>query len=224
MTGAVRRIVEQLKETGAVARGFLGVQIQPVTADIASALGLEKAEGAIVSRVEPNGPAAQAGLKAGDVILSVNGKPVRSARDLSRRVAELGPDADATLELWRDSGKRDLRVKLGRQVNERTAAAAERDAGARMSALGLRLAPAASVGGADKKGVAVVGVEPGSPAAEKGVRTGDVIAEVGGRPVEAPADVRRALDEARTDGKTSVLVRLEARDGSRFVALQVPSA
>ena len=189
----VGRIVAQLKETGTVARGFLGVQIQPVTKDIAASLGLSEAEGAIVASVGENSPAAKAGVKSGDVVLALNGKPVKAPRDLSRGVADLGPDADATLQVWRDGAKREVGVKLGRLSDGRTASADPKgERSETIGPLGLELAPAASVGGSETKGVAVTDVRAGSPAAEKGFRTGDVIAEVAGRAVETPADVKQA--------------------------------
>ena len=221
----VGRIVAQLKETGTVARGFLGVQIQPVTKDIAASLGLSEAEGAIVASVNENSPAAKAGVKSGDVILALNGKPVKAPRDLSRGVADLGPDADATLQVWRDGAKREVGVKLGRLSDGRTASADPKgERSEPIGPLGLELAPAASVGGSENKGVAVTDVRAGSPAAEKGFRTGDVIAEVAGRAVETPADVRQALEGARKDGKKAVLFRVVTREGSRFIALEVPTA
>src|SRR5215207_6670833 len=96
----VRNVVHQLREKGTVERGFVGVQIQPVTKDIADSVGLDKSEGAIVARVEDGGPAAKAGIRTGDVIISVNGKPVKDARDLSRMVASLGAGSTANLQVW----------------------------------------------------------------------------------------------------------------------------
>jgi len=220
----VQRVVAQLKEKGTVARGFLGVQIQPVTGDIAASVGLDKAEGTIVARVEPGSPAAAAGVKQGDVVLSVDGQAVRDARDLSRRIAWLEPSATVELQILRDGGKQTVAVKLGSQPGEKTAAAGPQEKGGEMGRLGLQLAPAASVGGTAGKGVAVVGVEPGSLAGEKGFKTGDVIVEVAGRPVETPAEVRRALDENRKEGKKAVLFRVEAKEGARFIAFQLAAA
>ena len=223
----VQRIVAQIKEKGTVERGFLGVQIQPVTKDIATGIGLDKTEGAIVSRIEEGSPAAKTGLRTGDVILSVNGKTVRDARDLSRQIAFMGPGTTATLQVWREGASRDLPVTIGRLAgDQRAGVEAERtdrsDTGP--DKLGLSLAPAPSVVGPDGRGVAIVGVEPNSPAAEKGLKAGDVIADVAGRAVETPADVRRAIEDSRKDGKRVVLFRLETRDGSRFVAVPVPAA
>ncbi|WP_246742696.1 Do family serine endopeptidase [Microvirga splendida] len=215
----VRSVTTQLREKGTVERGFLGVQIQSVTKDIASSLGLQGGEGAIVSRLEEDGPAAKAGIKTGDVILAVNGKAVEDARDLSRRVASLNAGSTATLQVWRDGKRQDIAVTISRMDGTSTAAADPKQDAA-VGKLGLSLAPT----GDNKKGVAIVGVEPGSPGAEKGLKSGDVIAEVAGKPVQSPADVKAAIEASRKDGKKSVLFLVEANGNSRFVAVQVPTA
>ncbi len=226
-TEAVQKVVADLKATGTVERGFLGVQIQPVTKDIAASLGLKEAEGAIVARIEENSPAGKAGIRTGDAILSVNGKAIASARELSREIANLKPGSSADLKVWRDGATRDVKVQLGRLPGERAAAAGTPsgvEGTAETGRLGLRLAPAAGVSGLDKTGVLVVGVEPGSEAAERGLKTGDVIAEVGGRAVQSPADVQKAIADSRKEGRRAVLFRLETEEGARFVALPTPPA
>ncbi|MBJ6126996.1 Do family serine endopeptidase [Microvirga splendida] len=219
----VQNIVNQLREKGVVERGFLGVQIQSVNKDIASSVGLEKPEGAIVSRLEDDSPAAKAGVKTGDVVLSVNGKPVDDARDLSRTVASLSAGSTANLQVWRDGKRQDVSVTIGKMSDRTASASSQQDGTMEMDKLGLRLAPGAAAGG-DVKGVAVVGVEPGSTAAEKGFKTGDVIAEVGGQAVQTPADVRKALEDSRKTGRKNVLFRVEAEAGARFIAVPVPAA
>jgi serine protease Do len=220
----VQHIVNEIRQKGTVERGFLGVQIQSVNQDIASSVGLDDPQGAIVGRVEDDSPAGKAGVKTGDVILSVNGKDVKDARDLSRQIAWMDPGASVTLQVWRDGSRRDVSVTLGRQSSDSTASAGPDSGGVELGKLGLSLAPASSIAGLDKKGVAVVDVTPGSPAAERGFRTGDVIAEVAGRPVESPSDVRSAIESSRKDGKKAVLFRVEAQNGSRFIAVPVPAA
>ncbi|RDI52416.1 Do family serine endopeptidase [Microvirga subterranea] len=219
----VQSVVTQLKEKGSVERGFLGVQIQPVTKDIAAGVGLDEPQGAIVARVEDDSPAAKAGVKTGDVVLSVNGKAVHDARDLSRTVASLNAGSTATLQVWRDGKRQDVSVTIGKMPSTSNASL-ERGEGAEMGKLGLGLAPASTTGDGDQKGVAVVSVEPGSPAAEKGFRTGDVILEVAGKAVQTPTDVRNAIEASRKDGKKSVLFLIQAEQGTRFVALQIPAA
>jgi len=224
---SAQKIVGEIKDKGSVARGYLGVQIQPVTQDIADGIGLDKAEGALVARVEESSPAGSAGVKTGDVVLGVNGKPVKDARELSRDIAGMQPGAKADLQVWRGGKARGVEVKLGRLPGDKTAALRGdngEEHGADVTKLGLSLAPAASVGGVDGKGVVVTGVEPGSTAEEKGLKSGDVIAEVSGHAVETPADVRKAIAESRKDGKKAVLFRLDGKQGSRFVALPVPTA
>jgi serine protease Do len=220
----VQRIVAQIKDKGTVERGLLGVQIQSVNKDIASSVGLDRPEGAIVGRVEENSPAGRAGVKSGDVVVAVNGKPVKDARELSRTIAWMEPGATATLQLWRNGAKQDVAVTLGRQAGDKTASAETPSQAAETGKLGLTLAPAGSVAGLDQKGVAITGVQPGSPAAERGFQTGDVIAEVAGKPVETPADVASAIEASRKDGKKAVLFRVEAKNGARFIAVPVPAA
>ncbi len=222
-----QKIVAEIRASGTVARGFLGVQIQPVTQDIADGIGFDKTEGALVARVEGDSPAAKAGVKTGDVVVTLNGKAIKDARELSREVAALQPGASADLKVWHEGKTRDISVKLGRLPGEKTAALSgdkAEERGADFGRLGLTLAPAASVAGVEGKGVVVTGVEPGSQAEQKGLKTGDVIAEVSGRAVETPADVRKAVAESRKAGKKAVLFRLDGREGARFVALAVPTA
>jgi serine protease Do len=234
-----KRIVAEIRETGTVRRGFLGVQIQSVTRDIADSMGLDRPLGALVAKVEGDSPAGKAGVREGDAIISLNGRPIRDARELSREVAALPPDSSAALQVWRDGKSRDVTVRLGRMPGDQQQAAASPDAnqqppaqerntaqqdqgGPEVGGLGLSLAPAGSVGGVDKKGVVVTNVESGSMAEERGVKTGDVIVEVSGRSVESPADVRKAITDSRGAGKRAVLFRLETEQGPRFVALPVP--
>jgi serine protease Do len=217
----VKTVVTELKEKGRVERGYLGAQIQPVTKDIAAGVGLDKAAGAIVAGLADDGPASGAGLKTGDVVLSVNGSPVKDARDLSRQIASLEPGSKANLQLWRDGARKDLTVTLGSLPNEPSKVAATGgDSATSLDKLGLTLAPATG----DAKGVSIVSVEPGSPADGKGFRKGDVIAEVAGKPVQTPGDVRQALEQSRESGKKAVLFRVEAENRSRFIALQLPAA
>jgi serine protease Do len=214
----VQTVVAQLKEHGSVRRGYLGVQIQPVTPDIAASLGLEKPEGAIVARVEGDGPAGDAGIKTGDAITAIDGKPVADARSLSREVAAHAPGSDLSLTVWRDGKTQTMTVKLANMPGDKTAAADD-TAPSKEAKLGLQLAPASSIDGAGKDGVVVVGVQPGSPADERGLKSGDVIVEAAGQKVESPSDVVKAISEVRKNGRKAVLFRLKTQDGTRFVAL-----
>lgn len=214
------KVVAEIREHGSVKRGFLGVQIQPVTSDIAEGIGLDKAQGALVARVESDSPGGKAGLKSGDAITALNGKPVKDARDLSRAIAMLDPGASADLSVYRNGKTESVKVKLGSMPGERSAANA---GGADFGKLGLALAPADEVKGMEGNGVAVVGVAPGSQAEEKGLRAGDVIAEAGGLKVSTPKDVADAIEKSRKDGRKAVLLRLASPKGDRFLALSLPT-
>ena len=218
-----KMVVAQLKDHGHVTRGWIGVQVQPVTADIADSLGLKQAQGAIVDAPQPNSPAAKAGIKAGDVITAINGTPVKDSRDLARRIGMTAPGTSVKLDIVREGKSQTLTMTLGEMPTERQASA---DAGQHASPtsgvphLGLQLAPANEVEGAGDQGVVVMGVDPGGPAAEHGLQTGDVILAIGGKQVSSPADVRNALVAARKEGRHDVLMRVKTADAAaHFVAV-----
>jgi serine protease Do len=220
----VKTVIAQLKEHGEVVRGWMGVEIQPVTPDIADSLGLAKAEGALVASPKPGGPAAKAGVQEGDVITSVDGAPVKDARELARTIAGKAPGTSVKIGLWRHGETMTVTMTLGK-LPETAEARAETNqgepSGTRLPGLGLSLAPAASVAGAGDKGVAVTNVDPSGPAADRGVQTGDVILDVGGKAVSTPADVREALREAQKSGKRTALLHLRSGETTRFVALPI---
>jgi serine protease Do len=217
----VNSVIAQLKEHGSVTRGWIGVQIQPVTQDIADSLGLKKAEGALVAEPQANGPAQKAGIEAGDVITSVDGKEIKDARDLAKRIGGMAPKASVKLTVLHKSAEKVVTLTLGELPNakEARANAGEGDNGADLGKLGLTLAPAARVAGAGGEGVVVTGVDSSGVAADHGFSTGDVILEVAGKSVSTPTDVRDVVASARTEGKRSVLLRVKKGDNMRFVAL-----
>jgi serine protease Do len=223
----VSRIVNELRETGTVTRGYVGVQIQPITKEIADSLGIKDAQGALVSEVQPNTPAAKAGIKAGDAILSVDGEQLKDARDLSRRVAAKSPGAKVQLQISRDGKQQTIAVELAKlpdQLQASKPATPEEkkdEGGVSQPQLGLTLAPAGSVAGAGSEGVVITDVAADGPAAERGMQSGDVILEVGGKKVSSPGDVRNAVDEARKENKSNVLVRMKRENNSRFITLPV---
>jgi serine protease Do len=220
-------VVAQLKENGHVTRGWLGVQIQPVTADIADSLGLKKAAGAMVDEPQSGSPAAKAGIQSGDVITAVNGAPVKDARELARAIGTMAPDTPVKLDIVRNSEPRTITVTLAQMPNERRATADNSDGAKPTSGvphLGLQLAPASEVSGAGDKGVVITAVEPDGPAAEQGLETGNVILEVSGKPVANAGDVRKALSEAKSQGKHQILIRAKMGDATRFVALPLGNA
>jgi serine protease Do len=225
----VKTVIAQLKDHGSVSRGWIGVQIQPVTQDIADSLGLKNAEGALVADPQKDGPAAKAGVEAGDVITTVNGQTISDARELARVISGIAPGATARLDVLHQGKSKVVNLTLGKLPNaEEVKADAETGGkgsnhGAEVPRLGLAIAPADKVDGAGKEGVVVTKVDPKSAAAERGLSKGDVILEVAGKSVSSPGDVRAALEAARTDKKSSVLMRLRSGDASHYVAVPLAS-
>ena len=222
----VKTVVAQLKASGHVTRGWLGVQIQPVTAGIADSLGLKKAEGALVDEPQSGSPAAKAGIQSGDVITAVNGTPVKDARELARTIATLAPDSSVKLDVLHNGEAKSVSLTLGTMPDQQQAKA---DTGATQQPsgvphLGLSVAPASEVSGAGSQGVVVTAVDPDGPAAEQGFRTGNIILDVGGKTVANAGDVRNALTDAKAQGKHQVLMRVKAGDATRFVALPLGNA
>jgi serine protease Do len=222
----VKNVVAQLKEKGSVSRGWIGVQIQPVTSDIADSLGLKKAEGALVAEPQANGPAAKAGIESGDVITAVNGESVKDARELARTIGGMAPGTSVKLNVLHKGQDKVVAITLG-QLPNKVEAKADNDndngggtaRGTEVPKLGLTVAPATSVAGAGKEGVVVTDVDPKSAAAERGFKEGDVILEVAGKSVSNPGDVREAISAAHNDNKNSVLMRVKSGGQSRFVAV-----
>ncbi|OKO85203.1 serine peptidase [Bradyrhizobium sp. NAS80.1] len=214
-------VVAQLKDKGAVTRGWLGVQVQPVTAEIADSLGLKEARGAIVDNPQDGSPAAKAGIEAGDVITAVNGTAIKDSRDLARTIATLAPGTSVKLDVVHKGDSKTVTVALGELPNERQAKADQGKAQSNTGTprLGLSLAPAGEVQGAGQKGVVVTEVDPQGPAAQRGIQTGDVILNVGGKAVANVGDVRSELAQAKSSGKNSVLLRVKSADATRFVAV-----
>jgi len=223
----VQNVVQQLKDKGTVSRGWIGVQIQPVTQDIADSLGLKKAEGALVAEPQPNGPADKAGIESGDIIKGVNGQPVKDARELARTIGGFSPGNSIKIELLHKGQDKTVTLTLDKMPNEKQARAdfehgrdrGRLSRGADVPRLGLTVAPAASVAGAGKEGVVVTDVDPNSAAAERGFKEGDVILEVAGKSVGDPSDVRDAIRSAQADNKNSVLMRIRSGGSLRFVAV-----
>jgi serine protease Do len=216
-------VVAQLEKEGHVTRGYMGVKVQPVTPDIADSMGLKKVEGALVDEPTPNSPAAKAGIVAGDIITAVNGKPIKGSRELAREIGMMAPGSSVKFDVLHQGTSKTVTLTLGEMPRDQQQANAneQQKPGQNEPHLGLALAPANEVTGAGSEGVAVVGVEPGSPAADHGFKTGDVILQVGGKSVSNVKDVRSALNEAQTSGKHDVLMRVKTADGTRFVAVPI---
>jgi serine protease Do len=224
----VKTVVAQLKDHGSVTRGWIGVQIQPVTPEIADGLGLKSVNGALVAEPQANSPAVKAGIKAGDVITSVDGAQVKDARDLAKKIGTLAPNTTVKLGVFDKGSEKTVSVTLGELPNQQQARADvgnDNNGSSDVGKLGLTLAPANRVAGSSSgEGVVVTGVDPDGVAAEHGFKTGDVIVEVGGKSVSSPADVRKVLASVRGDGKRTVLMRIKSDQGTKFVAVPLGRA
>jgi serine protease Do len=218
-----RDVVAALKDKGSVTRGYIGVQIQPITPEIAESLGLKSPSGALVAQAQPNTPAAAAGIVSGDVVTSVNGTKIESPHELSRKIAALGPDATANLTIIRNGAEKAISVKLGKLPEEKEAKAdavqPEKAAKTALANFGFSLSPSSDVPGAGKEGAVVTDLDPDGPAAQKGLRPGDVILDAAGKPVTGPQDVVKALDNAKKEGRRAVLLRVRTGDNTHFLAL-----
>jgi serine protease Do len=187
-------------------------------------MGLKQAQGALVADPQKDGPAAKAGIESGDVITAVNGQSIKDARELARVIGGLAPGSAARLDVLHKGKSKVVSLALGQLPNSQEAKA-DIDAdgkgaqGTDVPRLGMTVAPAGKVDGSGKEGVVVTKVEPKSAAADRGLKKGDVILEVAGKSVSNPTDVREALDAARADKKSSVLMRLRSGDASHYVAL-----
>ena len=219
----VRGVIDQLRDGGTVVRGWLGVQIQPVSEEIADSLGLDEPYGAIVTQLMDESPAGSAGIERGDTIIAVDGERIDDARDLARTIGGMEPGYRVEVTVWRDGRERDIVVELGTLPDSPQLASApdvapedeQLDVG---EALGLSLAPG-SQGGVE--GVVVVDVEPTSEAAEKGLSAGDIILEVAGLPVSTPGEVAAAVQDARDDDRGAVLMLIQSGDNTRFIAIGI---
>jgi serine protease Do len=224
----VKSVVAQLRDKGTVTRGWIGVQIQPVTPDIADSMGLKQATGALVAEPQAGGPAAKAGIQSGDVITSVDGQDVHDARELARRIGTMAPGATIQLGVIHEGENKTLSLTLGTLPAEKQASntpSGQREVpDSDLPKLGLTLAPANKVSGSNSEGVVVTAVADGGVAAEHGFQVGDVILDVGGKTVATPSDVRKSLVDARKEGKHAVLFRVKSGEGTKFVALPLGDA
>ena len=211
-------VIQQLKEKGVVTRAALGVEVQPVTPDIAHALGLKKVEGALVAEAPTGGAAAEAGVMPGDVVLAVDGRPIKSGADLADRIGSMAPGTAVKITILRDSSERTIAVTLGELPGTPFKPAAEPQQ-QKPSGLGLTLAPAPN-----NQGVAVTDVDPTGIAVAKGLTAGDIILDVSNNPVRTPADVHKAISRAQDSGKRDIVLRVRTRNGGiQFMALPIPS-
>lgn len=229
-SNVVTRVVDQLKEFGETRRGWLGVRIQDVTPDVAEALGLEEANGALVSDV-PDGPAKDGGVLAGDVIISFDGVDVADTRQLVRVVANAPVGKTVRVVVNRNGETQTLKITLGRREEAQgavpAAAPAEPEAPKQLELMGLTLSPLTDEIRTElqlsetARGLAVVGVEETSQAFEKGLRAGDIITEAGQSPVLELDDLQKRVEEAKEGGRKSLLLLVRRGGDPRFVALSL---
>jgi len=224
----VKDIVAELETNGKVTRGWLGVQIQPLTDEIAESLGLTETHGALVAGVEPDSPAALGGVKPGDVIVSMNGEKLEDFKDLPKLVADVTAGSESTLQVKRQGEILDLEVEIGNMPNDDVKVALADDTDTPKLGVYLsELTPEARQRyriGKDTEGVLVAGVQQGSPAAKAGITAGQVINMVGQETVQSPEDVISRVQQAAAENKPSVLLMLEHKGVQRFVAVKFASA
>jgi len=208
-------------------RGWIGVQIQPVTTNIAESLGMKEDKGALVAEPLTDGPAAKAGILSGDVITALNGQPVNDIRDLAKQIGDMAPGGTVKLTIWRKGEEKTISLTLGEMPKQHEARAAAPKADAdRVDApkLGLMLASAEHVAGAGSEGVIVIDLDRNGLAFEHGFKIGDIILDVGGKKIVTPVDVRNAVRDAHKDGKRVVLMRLKSDETTKFVAVPIARA
>ncbi|WP_374384412.1 DegQ family serine endoprotease [Dongia sp.] len=231
-----KTVVAELKEKGSIERGWLGVEIQQVTPDLAQGIGLDEPKGALVANIDPSSPAAKADLKPGDVVLAFNGSKVKEMRDLPRLVADADPGSKATLDILRDGHEKEISVEIGKLKPEKVAANDNQDNGddtgdgAVSAVLGAKLAAltpeARQAFNVDDKtqGVVIVDLEENSPLVDQGLKPGDVIERIGNSEVTDPAQITRLAEAAKKSDKP-VLVMLVNRDGrDHFIAVNLKQA
>ena len=219
-------VMEQLRKTGRVRRGMLGVTVQPVTSDLATSLGLSEVRGAMVSSVQAGGPADRAGVRRGDIIKSFNGAPVSDSNSLRNMVARTQPGTEVTLTISRDNREQQLRVTLGELPAD--SSRASRDGGGRggsnAGSLGMDAEPVTPALQrrynlpAGTQGLVVTDVDTMGPAADAGLREGDVIQEVNRQPVRSVADLREAL--RRTGEGRPALLLIQRGDADLFLTVR----
>jgi serine protease Do len=213
----VKSVIAQLRDKGRVSRGWIGVQIQPVTAEIADNLGLAEARGALVAEPDQAGPASKAGIEPGDIITAINGKEVADSRNLARTISSMPPGTSVRLTVVRKGKAKTVNVTLGELPDQHQAATpAEDTKGATIPQLGLAVAPK---GGTE--GVIVTSIDDDGAAAEYGLKIGDVILEAGGRKTVGAADLHSAVEAAEKGGKRTVLMRVRSGTTARYVTLPV---
>ena len=227
-----QKVVAKLMKGGNIQYGYLGVQIQPVTPDVAGAVGLDHPGGALVSEVTEGSPAAKAGIKTGDVITSFAGEAIKDPKDLSRAVADVTPGAKETLDVWRGGKTVQISADVGRNSDDVKTASTEGDNQKPSAGQALRV-PSLGLGLTDltpdireelnlasnQRGAVVERVNPDKAAANAGLQPGDVIVAVDQSPVRNARQANQAIAEAGKSGRKSVLLLVDRGDAQIFVAV-----
>jgi serine protease Do len=224
-----QRVVAKLMKDGSIEHGFIGVQIQPVSADIANAIGLEKSEGALVASVNDDTPAAKAGVQVGDVITALGGQAISSPRDLSRMVADMTPGSKENLTVWRQGASKNLQLTIGQNSQDQQQASTDQDKGGPAA----QKLPTIGIGLADvndqvrqalnlpehETGAVVASVAPDKPAAEAGLQAGDLILSVNQHAVKTAQDAKMAVANAGKTGRKAVLLLIQRGSDQSFVTV-----
>jgi serine protease Do len=231
-SGLAKPVIDDLRKYGKVRRGWLGVRIQSLDSELAESMGLADQHGALVASVDDAGPAAKAGIRAGDVVLRFDGKDISEMRRLPRIVAETPLNKKVEVVLWRDGKKVEVNAVVG-EMPEEPAEKAKAEQSPQAPNLGQQAVPGTGMSvaaltpqlrekfGVDDatKGIVIIDVKPDGAAADKGLHPGDVIIEAGQRPMLLPQDLVKVVDEARKNGQKSLLLRVENPQQLRYVAL-----
>lgn len=229
-------VVVKLEKGEKIEHGYIGVEIQSVTKDVAEAIGLDKDAGALIAQVVDGSPAAKAGLKSGDVVTALGGKPVTTPKDLSRFVADMAPGDKAAITVWRQGKPVDLTIAAGKNSEQRQASAqggnnAQPGSAVRSDQdLGLGLAEL-TPGVRDRfgidasvQGVIVTQVASDKPAADSGIQRGDIIVSINQQPVASVGDAMKELKSVEKAGRKSVLLQVERGDSEMFVGVPFGNA
>jgi serine protease Do len=210
-----KSIIPQLESKGKVVRGMIGVQVQNVTPELAKSFGMADAKGALVAQVNPESPAAKAGIQRGDIIIEFNGIPIHEMNELPRMVADTAPGSKATLKILREGKEKTLNLTIVELTDERQGQAKEEGA-AEKTVLGMEVqnlnpALAQQFSLRDNQGVVVVRVDSGTPAADAGIRPGDLILEVNGAVVGTVKEYQEAVATLKKDSVARFLVKRAGR-------------
>jgi serine protease Do len=226
----IRTVTAQLQKNGTVVRGYVGVEAQQITPSTAQAMHLKENDGALLAGVQPNSPAAEAGLEAGDVIQAVNGTKIGNPKELALNVANIQPNEQAHLSVLHDGQTKDVTIKVGTLQNDQVAGSDSPAGSEPRARIGLALGPL-SPEIRDQldvpngtKGAVVQGVQPGSPAETAGLQPGDVIVGVGTHPVASPAEAAREMQTALKGSDHAMALRVIRNGQPVFVGVTLGDA